>query len=377
VHLTGEPDEKHVEKPDHDEAEAAVALETPTPLSIVVDAALRFVRKDHPYVQLFPNMVVGSGPEGIVVHPWNVDTLKPEGHVVDGLALRRQLKSAGKNAKIRPRSDGGIEVLGDGHRFSLALVSAHVATPDYPAADAWRVFDATHFQAAAKFTGDDKIEPAYLAGVCIDEHGVLATDRQVLFMASGGLEGARVVVARNAFDGVAGQCQVALDPHHNLAIYLATGEYRMCVAFADIFPDVRAVATGFQPAFYVAVDRTELLACLRRARIVQRRTSAVALYIGQGQAGPFVELRAGLESESQFTARLEAQFHGDPMLPGGAVSGGLAKVMVSGDNLERLAKAYPASPVWLGFGGDPNRDLGSQPVVMATEEIRAIALTMR
>jgi hypothetical protein len=365
--------------PDDDEADAAVAALPATALSVVVARALRFVTKDRPFVHVFPTFIVGAGPKGIVVHPWAVDDLSPEGHVVDGFKLARMLKNGGKAAHLRARSDGGIEVKSKGHRFGAGAAVESVAQPNYPAQDAYQKFNPGLFKEAAAFAGDDKIEPPEFAGVQIDAKGVTATDRCSFFSGQGGLTGIDLVVPSNAFDDISEEVWIAKDPNGNLFICIpSTNEYRMVVPYGSSLPDIRGVAERFNPGFWVEVNRKEFVTAVRSCAIVQRRQSAVRLYVFQSDEGAQLEIQAGDSSEGQFFSRIPIVLHGSPVMPGSSAAGGQSKVSVSGEYLLKLAALYPhPDRVMFGLGGDDALDIGMQPVVVATEVLKAVIQVMR
>jgi len=374
-----EPADGVSEPPDEEEAEAVVSGVEATPLSAVLRRCLRFVEKRNPLVQLFPNWVIGAGAQGIVMHPWSVTDIFAEGHVVDGFQLERMLKNAGRNASIRARSDGGIEVKGTGKKFSMPVIPETVPQLNFPPPEAYKPFHPGLFIEAAKFAGKDNIEPPQFAGVQIDSKGVTSSDRASFFAGATGVAGLNVCVPRNAFDDVDGEVMVAPDANENLFIYVpSTGEYRMVVSYSESLPNVRAVAENFNPAFWVDVPRKDFMSAVNSCAIVQKGTGPVRLYVWQTDEGAFLEVQAGGSTEGQFTSRMPVQIHGDPMLPAGAAAGGMAKVCVGGVLLLRLAKLYPhPERIILGFGGQPDIDIGLQPVVAATEAFKAVVQPMR
>lgn len=367
------------EPPDDDEADHAVQGLQATALSTVVHRALRFVSKESPFVHVFATCIIGSGPRGIVLHPCQIDGLAPEGHVVDGFRLERMLKNAGKDARLRQTGTKGLQVIGDGHRFNLAPALATVAQPQFPDPSTYKPFDPRLFKQAALFAGDDNIEPAQFAGVQIDEQGVSASDRISLFAGQGGVEGLNVVVPSNAFKDIDEACWVSLDGNGNLFIAISsTGEYRMVSSYGDSLPDVRGVLQYFEPEFRVAVPRRALMDALRSCAIVQKKASAIRLHIFQNDEGPQLEVQAGVGTESQFFKRMSVAFQGSPVLPGGAATGGMAKISVSAAYLQRAAAAYPdPNVVLLGFGGQEGKDIGLQPVVVGTDTFKCAVQPMR
>lgn len=374
-----EPASGAYEPPDEAEAEEAVAGVPSTPLSAVVQRCLRFVEKRNPLVQLYPNWVIGAGAQGIVMHPWTANDLLPGGHGVDGFQLERMLKNAGRDASIRPRSDGGIEVTGGGKKFSMPAIPETVPQMNFPAPESYKPFHPGLFLEAAAFTGDDKIEPPHFAGVQIDSKGVTSSDRASFFSGATGVAGVKACVPRNAFDDIDGQVLISCNEKENLFIYVPqTGEYRMVVAYSESLPNVRAVAEKFNPAFWVDVERKAFTSAVRSCTIVQKGTGPVRLYVFQTDEGAFLEVQAGGSTEGQLTQRMAAEIHGDPMLPAGAAAGGMAKVCVGGVFLLRLAKLYPhPDRIILGFGGQEGVDVGLQPVVAATEAFKAVVQPMQ
>lgn len=358
--LGADPSAAHQAAPSEDEA--AEWDDAPSHnLATAASSALRFVDEKAPFLRLYPNLVVGAGPSGAVMVPWDAPELDPEGITVEGKRLVRMLKAAGPFAELRATPER-VVIQGNG-RFTLQRLKVAVDVPTIPPttgpdAAPWAEFDPSLFVLASSCSGDDKIEPPMFSGVNIGPQLVSATDRQSFFYAPlaahAAWVGEGVTLPRNTFAGLEGTVWTCRDAAGNVFVATAHGEYRMAVPIASTWPDVQSVIDRHVAAFTVSVARGALIAALRRMKIVQSMTSSVMIHVFPDAEGVYqVELRAqDPHGTSEYVERVPAEDLQQYM-----ETPGRFKTFVSGENLRRLAQLSPGeSTVDMSFGADGARD---------------------
>lgn len=347
------------------------------PLDDVIKRASRFVDvKQNPYVQLYPNVVVGAGPRGTVVVPMEAPGIPAHGLTVNAPKLIRMLKSAGTSAELSGSPDR-LTIKYAGGRFSIQALPHTVPMPSFPAIDsgAYSALNPALFQTAAAFAGDPKkIEPAMFGGVFIGRGMVSATDRHSFFHAvSQNQLATSSIIPKDAFDDIHEEVWVAIDDKGLLYIAVpSTGEYRMVVPFGGEWPDVRAVLDANQHVFTVSVPRVEIEAALKRMVIVQKRTSSVMMHIfADGQGVWHMEMRAADPTgQNEYVTRIALQ---DVRGQVGLDEQNRFKTFVSIENLRRLVFLSPNPTVTeLSFGANGARD----PVGVETAAYRALVVVM-
>lgn len=368
--VPADPDAQPVvrEGPSEEDAEQVAAEYADTSLSTSLARALRFVTNDSPFVQLYPNIVIGTGPRGSVYAPWQAPNLRPEGHVVDGKRLHRVLRAAGPAAELNALPDGSVQVKAGTRRFKLAAWGGEVVSPiPIPSDISWVVVDPLQFQRAARFAGDDKIEPPYLSGVHVRHGAVMATDRRGLIWCPGFTESVvEVTLPKDAFDAIAQACYFGVHPSTGHAFIgdTVTGEYRALVPWGSSYPDVKHVVDHTAVAFEVALEKQAFAAALKQMWLVQSRVSSVKLWVFRNEEGEWVEMRGGDPSSmAELVVRLGASF-------AGAVPEGMFKIMVSGELLVKLAQSALGDTVRVGFDHD------RAPVSLAGAAHRVIVMPM-
>lgn len=334
------------EPPTPEDEEEAVSEDPRSLLSKAVERASRFVVNGVVRVLCYRDCVVGMSPVGVVIAPWNAPSI-PEGacYGVEGRHLLSALRASHEDAEIQARADGGITVSSKSGRFHLPALAASGSDvfPPYPDPADYVDFDPATFRIAASFTADDKLDTAkpHTRGVHLGDRIEATNLFGVLFSGLAPSPPIGLSVHRAAFDGL-GRVRVARKDGYVHIVDVDTGERRAIRAFADSFPDVGKILATLRADFAVSVDAAEFRKALRHARIVQKRTVPVRLWLSEANGG-FIEIRAGRDPTKrsdarEFVHRMPARIASyDPTRPAPTAAGGVIKLAYELDAIEKIA----------------------------------------
>lgn len=341
--------------PTDEEADAAVENDADVGLAEPLKRALLFCDNEHPYVRCLPNMVIGAGRRGSVYVPWSAAAMPAEGVVVDGRRLHRVLRLAGADAVVKVDVGGSIVVTFGSSRAKVARANANVTPIPIPPDVQWSVVDASVFQRAVAFAGDDKIEPPGLAHVHVEGGSVVSCDRRTLYLGLNFTDNTTTcaTVPREAFDGIEGRCYFAVGATHAFIGDPVKGDYRAFVTFGHDYPDVRGTLPKLPCDFEVDIDKLAFAVALKRMAVVQSRGSSVKLNIWMTPEGHWMEMRGGdAAGHAELVARLGVRIRKPNTVdvPTGLAGGtGHFRILAPGASLLKLAALALGDVVRLGF----------------------------